>query len=98
MKLLPITNINVPIFRSQEGFGETLSSELPSFLFHHDLLNGRTGIHEIMRNASQQLSKQETYSCAFCDSVSRKMADAKPCTDLESLYLEHMSNFHGLLK
>ena len=50
-----------------------------------------------MSNAPQELSTL-TYSCAFCDSVSKKLVDTKVCPDLESLYLEHLGKYHGLVK
>ena len=93
------SNINVPIFPSQVDFGETLNPISSGFLFHHDTLNERTLPMRHMNNATQEFSKElrdESYSCAFCDSVSRKYEQKNVPSALESLYLEHLGKYHGL--
>ncbi len=52
-----------------------------------------------MSNAPQELSEEfrdEQYSCAFCDSISRKYASTSIASELEMLYLEHLRKYHGL--
>ena len=81
-------------------FGETPNPDLASFLFHHDSLKGGTDHVENMRNVTQEFANenQEGFSCAFCDSVTKKIAALKIDPDLESLYLEHLTNYHGLVR
>jgi len=50
-----------------------------------------------MSNAPQELGARIS-SCTFCDSVSKKFEVAKVSPDLESLYLEHLGKYHGLVK
>ena len=99
--VLLYSNINVPIFPSQVNVGETLNPISCCFLFHHDTLNGGTPYLRDMSNAPQEFSKvlrDEPYSCAFCDSVSRKYIQKNVPSELESLYLEHLGKYHGLSK
>ena len=50
-----------------------------------------------MSNAPQELGAVFS-SCTFCDSVAKKFEVAKVSPDLESLYLEHLGKYHGLIK
>ncbi|MHB2035625.1 MAG: hypothetical protein ACYCPW_02655 [Nitrososphaerales archaeon] len=50
---------------------------------------------------SQELSRElreKKYSCVFCDSVRRRLAEGATHAELETLFIEHNRAYHGLDK
>jgi len=50
---------------------------------------------------SQELSRElreKKYSCVFCDSVLRRLAEGVMDAELETVFIEHNRAYHGLHK
>jgi hypothetical protein len=88
-------NINVPtVLVKKKKFGIRISAfTMISYIAPKSML------YPMKTTVSQDLSRElrtQEYSCAFCDSVWKRLQEGELHSELESLYTEHLKKYHGM--